>query len=76
MHETLLCYLLNALEEDEARRVEEMLAANEAVRQQLELLRLALLPLGTNQRHDEPPQDLAARTCQLVRENRQAGSGS
>jgi len=76
MQETLLGYLLNALEEEEARCVEEMLAANEAARRQLELLRLALLPLGSNQRHDEPPQDLAIRTCKLVRERRQADSGS
>ena len=72
MQAELLGYILNALEEEESRCVEEMLAANEVARRQLELLRLALLPLGSNQRQDEPPQDLAARTCQLVRQMRQS----
>jgi anti-sigma-K factor RskA len=76
MQARLLGYLLNALDEEEARCVEEMLAASEAARRQLELLRHALLPLGGRPRHDDPPQDLAARTCQRVRENRQTDSGS
>ncbi len=76
MQAKLLGYLLNALEEEEARCVEELLAADEAARQQLELLRHALLPLGSNQSHDEPPQDLAVRTCRLLRENRRADSES
>jgi anti-sigma-K factor RskA len=70
MQAELIGYLLNALEEEELRCVEEMLAADKAARRQLELLRLALLPLGSNQPHAEPPQDLAARTCKFVRENR------
>ena len=70
MQAELIGYLLNALEEEELRCVEEMLAADEAARRQLEVLRQALLPLGCSQRHDEPPQDLAARTCEFVRENR------
>ena len=71
MQAELLGYLLNALEEEETRCVEEMLAASEVAREQLELLRFALLPLGSNERHDDPPRDLATRTCQLVREKRQ-----
>ena len=72
MQAKILGYILNALEDEEARCVEDMLAASDAARRQFELLRLALLPLGNNQRHDEPPQDLAARTCQLVREERRS----
>lgn len=74
MQARLLGYLLNALEEEELRCVEALLAADEEARRQLKLLRLALLPLGSNQWHDEPPQDLAVRTCQLVRTRTRADS--
>lgn len=66
MQSQLIGYLLNALEDEEARRIEEALATNEAVRRQLELLRFSLLPLGSAQ-HETPPRNLAARTCQRVR---------
>ena len=76
MQAKLLGYLLNALDEEEVRCVEELLVASEAAQRQLEILRFALRPLGSNQRHDEPPHDLAARTCQLVRDKRRADSES
>lgn len=70
MHAELLGYLLDALEEEELRAVEEMLAANDAAQRQLEILRLALIPLGSSPQHEDPPRDLAARTCRFVREAR------
>ena len=70
MQSEIIGYLLNALEEDEVRAVEELLAESDAVRQQVELLRLALLPLGSDNRHEEPPRGLGVRTCMLVRESR------
>ena len=76
MEARLLDYLLNALEEEDRRGVEAMLAADEEARRLLELLRLALLPLGSSQRHDEPPEGLAVRTCKLVRDNRRSDSES
>jgi hypothetical protein len=76
MQARLLGYLLNALEEEELRCVEVLLAADDEARRQLNLLRLALLPLGSDQRHDEPPQGLAARTCKLVRDTRRTDSES
>ena len=74
MQAKLLGYLLNALEEEEVRCVEEILEANAAARRQLEILRFALLPLGSNRQHEEPPHDLGARTCKLVRETRRTHS--
>ena len=69
MQAQLIGYLLNALEEEEARCIEETLAADEAVRRQLEVLRFSLLPLGSDQQQT-PPHNLAVRTCQRVREIR------
>ena len=74
MQEKLLGYLLNALEEDEVRCVEALLAANEEARRQLEVLRHALTPLGGNITLEEPPHDLGRRTCRLLREMRRTGS--
>ena len=71
MHAEIIGYLLNALEEDEARAVEELLSVSEDARQQVEVLRLALLPLGSCMRHEEPPRGLGVRTCMFVRERRQ-----
>lgn len=70
MQATLLGYLLNALEEEELRCVEEMLAANEEARRQLEILRFGLTPLGRNTNPEEPPHGLGIRTCELLREMR------
>ena len=70
MQAKLLGYLLNALEEEETRFVEEMLAANEDARRQLEILRGALTPLGGDPTPEEPPHDLGIRTCMWLRELR------
>lgn len=70
MQTELVGYLLNALEEEEVRAVEEMLAVDEAARRQLDLLRFALLPLGRDTQHEEPPSGLAVRTCKALRQIR------
>ena len=67
MQTKLIGYLLNALEDDELGYVEEILVTSETARRQLEILRFALLPLGTSATHETPPDNLAARTCALVR---------
>ncbi len=71
MQARLLGYLLNALEEEELRCVEEILAASEEAQRQLAILRFALTPLGGDSTHEEPPDDLGVRTCKLLREIRQ-----
>ncbi len=70
MQAKLLGYLLNALEEEERLLVEELLESDEATRQRLELLRLALLPLGSDSQLDDPPDGLGVRTCELLRKIR------
>ncbi len=74
MQTELLGYLLNALDEEETRRVKQLLAADETARQQLEVLRYSLLPLGSSKSLDEPPTDLAARTCIFISETRRTQS--
>lgn len=72
MHDQLVGYLLNALEEDELRRVEQLLAVDKQVRMQLVLLRHALLPLENDAQDEGLPRGLAARTCEYIRNSRKA----
>ncbi len=67
MQTTLLGYLLDALDEEDIRRVEELANTDVTIQQQLDQLSLALLPLGNREQHDEPPPGLAVRTCELIR---------
>ncbi|MCA9119112.1 MAG: hypothetical protein H6822_23175 [Planctomycetaceae bacterium] len=68
MEAEIIGYLLDALEEEEALAIAELLETNEEAQRHLKLLRRALLPLGNGQRHEEPPRDLAVHTCRLLRE--------
>ncbi len=74
MQANLIGYLLNALEEDEIRLVEQILEADESAREQLAILRLAFLPLGGDKGHAEPPEALGDRTCDRLRGLRQEQS--
>jgi anti-sigma-K factor RskA len=67
----LIGYLLGCLGVEEITLVEQTIAADGAVRSQLELLRVALLPLESL-RHDSCacPDGLALRTCEKVRQLR------
>lgn len=64
--EQLLGYLLDALEDDERQQVQQELAHDPQLRQQLETLRAALQPLEPTRDFSEPPAGLAQRTCRYV----------
>lgn len=70
MQDKLIGYLLGALEVEEASQVEQLLAADEELRRQLEVLRLGLAPLAGDREHVDAPAQLAMRTCQRVRDAR------
>jgi hypothetical protein len=69
MHEQLLGYLLNALDHDERREVEQMLASSAALRAELEALRRDLLKLEVASEVFEPPASLTERTCDVIFQN-------
>lgn len=66
--EDLLGYLLGALERREHEQVEEELARNPQLRQDLAALSCWVDGMGLSEKaeHAEPPPGLAARTCQIV----------
>lgn len=72
MQDQLVGYLIGALQVEEMTLVEQTLSADAEVRQQLEILRLALAPLETAHDSGEPPQGLAQRTCLRLRELRRS----
>jgi hypothetical protein len=66
MRENLLGYLLNAVEPEERVAVEQNLAQDARLREDLDLLRTSLAPLGGEPAHHEPPKGLAQRCCEFV----------
>ncbi len=66
IREQLLGYLLDALDDDERIEVEQQLAANPELHDELESLALTLEPLADTYEEFEPPAGLAKRTCSLV----------
>ncbi|MHB8900092.1 MAG: hypothetical protein ACYC6Y_15190 [Thermoguttaceae bacterium] len=71
----LLGYLLDALEDEERRQVQQDLANNSDLRQQLEALRALLAPMEAFREPIDPPLGLAARTCRCVAEQPTAAGG-
>ena len=74
MREQLLGYLLGALEPQECEQVEEHLASDRVLQQELELLRTSLEPLELDDELYVPPSGLAAETCALVAKQSQAAT--
>ena len=72
MHDNLLGYLLGALDSEETAHVEQSLMSDEAIGCRLALLRRALQPLECAPEPTSPPEGLAERTCQRIREARQS----
>jgi len=64
----LIGFLFNALDDDERRRVEEVIAADPGAARHLEMLRLAVAPLECDREHPEPPAGLAVRAIGFVAE--------
>ena len=70
MHDKLIGYLVGALDLDEITYVEHLLAVDAEARRQLEVLRIALVPLEGDRQHVEAPAELAMRTCQRIHQVR------
>jgi hypothetical protein len=70
MNENLVGYLLDALEADERRDVEDYLRTNPDAAGQVELLQQALAPLAADKDGLEPPSGLWVRTLAGVAEYR------
>ena len=64
--EQLLGFLLDALEEDERRQIQEDLSRDPQLRQQLETLRAMLGSMEPTREPYEPPPGLARRTCRFI----------
>jgi hypothetical protein len=75
MQDKLLGYLLGTLEIEETLLVEQSLVEDSEARSQLEVLRLALIPLESARCDVDAPVGLALRTCQRIREARLWCSG-
>jgi hypothetical protein len=72
LDETLLGYLVGALDEDQHAEVERQLATDADARRRLAVLRKGLVPLEEARGEFEPPAGLAARTCRFVFEQADA----
>jgi hypothetical protein len=70
MDELLFGYLLEALDDDDRRSVDEQLARDPAARDRLEALRAKLQPLAIDADDIEPPPGLVVRTVARVAEVR------
>ncbi len=68
MHDYLVGYVCGALEIDEIALVEKSLHADQELRRKCDLLRLALRPLDSDREDCCPPEGLAKRCCQRIRE--------
>jgi prepilin-type processing-associated H-X9-DG protein len=68
MQDNLVGYVLNALDPDTLRKVEDYLRARPEVRGEVDLLRQALEPLAADRVEIEPPPGLAVRTLATVAE--------
>ncbi|MBI1902500.1 MAG: hypothetical protein HYS13_15475 [Planctomycetia bacterium] len=70
MQDKLLGYLLGALEGEETAFVEQALTSDGETRRQLDVWRLALVPLQSLPRQVDAPAGLTRRTCQRIRDTR------
>jgi anti-sigma factor RsiW len=66
MDDLLIGYVLGALSAEETADLEKRLKDDPALQQRLEIVRRAVRPLNEDSNH-ALPDDLAARTCRLVR---------
>ena len=68
MDELLVGYLLNSLDNDELRRVEDRLLSDPSLRDRLTALKNLLAPLALDAEEPEPPPRLAIATLALIAE--------
>ncbi len=66
MRQELVGYILGALDEDEQQRLDQSLSRDAALKDDWELLKRGLDPLEENVAAEDPPPDLAKRTCEFV----------
>jgi hypothetical protein len=67
MHEHLVGYICGALDGEEHLAVEEKLGVDQEVRRSLEKLRSFLAPLECDREDCCPPEGLAARVCNVMK---------
>jgi len=70
MRQELLGYLMDALDDEDRRRVEKSLQSDPTLQHELDTLRTSLEPLEAYRSGFDPPDGLADVTCQLVAEHR------
>lgn len=70
MNENLVGYLLNSLDEETHRQVEDHLRTNAEARHKLEQLRRVVEPLAVDVEPEEPPSGLWIRTLAHIAEDR------
>jgi hypothetical protein len=66
MRDELVGYIVGALDEEARHEVEAHLPTDPKLQAELDLLRESVKPLDADRQHDDPPQGLAARTCEYV----------
>lgn len=71
MREDLIGYVLNALDADEQQRIENELAHDPQLREELARVRRCLEPLESAWDETDPPAGLADRTCAAIEEHEQ-----
>jgi hypothetical protein len=74
--EDLLGYLLGALEESERESVEDRLEKSPELQKELARVQESLGPLWLLEGEDEPPPELAERTCELIASHPAPGASS
>lgn len=67
MHESLIGYLLNALDVEQTLEVQRILDVDSEARRRLGVLRTGLAPLEGDRNDSEAPSRLSVRTCLRIR---------
>jgi anti-sigma factor RsiW len=73
MRDQFIAYLLDLLDADERQWLEEQLARDPSMQVELTVFRRAVELFECDPEHVEPPQALAARTCQRLHARLQSG---
>lgn len=67
MHDDLIGYVLGLLETEEHMNIDRLVERDAAVSLHVEVLRRELVVFEVAREHHSPPEGLAVRTCQRLR---------
>ena len=67
MHDDLIGYVLGLLETEEQTSIDRLVDADAEVRWHVEVLRRELVAFEVAREHHSPPEGLAVRTCERLR---------